>query len=346
MPTTPPAPTSCPRPRSTSSSRRRTSRRCASSSPPSRSRRPTKPPTPEPPSPRLTPEPAPTRSPRPDDDAAPGRRHLRPHPGRPGRRGGQGAAGAGRDVAGRDWRRPTARRPTAPPPTVTEEDPADAPARRSATTELEPLQAQLAKRLKRAMQDEQNDVLDRLRVHKGRPGLGDVLPDAGAQGGRYRDLALPLLEQAAQRRRGGRGRRRGRRRPRRPRRRAGRRRHRPAAQPPGRHLRGRGARGRRRRRPHRAGRCRVPRVEDAAHRAAGRPTTSSPPTPWAASRPRPAGTPLRWVVHDVDGPCPDCDDNALAGPTPRGEAFPTGQLHPPAHAGCRCLLVTSPAVTT
>ena len=49
---------------------------------------------------------------------------------------------------------------------------------------------------------------------------------------------------------------------------------------------------------------------------------------------------LRWVVDD-DGPCPDCDDNALAGALPRGEAFPTGQRHPPAHVGCRCLLVTA-----
>ena len=49
------------------------------------------------------------------------------------------------------------------------------------------------------------------------------------------------------------------------------------------------------------------------------------------------GTPLRWVFADA-GPCPDCDDNALAGPTPKGEAYPTGQLHPPAHTGCACLL--------
>jgi len=45
------------------------------------------------------------------------------------------------------------------------------------------------------------------------------------------------------------------------------------------------------------------------------------------------------VAEDVDGPCPDCDDNTLAGELPKGEEFPTGQLHPPAHAGCRCLLV-------
>jgi class 3 adenylate cyclase len=53
----------------------------------------------------------------------------------------------------------------------------------------------------------------------------------------------------------------------------------------------------------------------------------------------PQGTAWRWVVDDQDGACPDCDDNALAGPTPRGEVFPTGQPHPPAHPGCRCLLV-------
>lgn len=52
-------------------------------------------------------------------------------------------------------------------------------------------------------------------------------------------------------------------------------------------------------------------------------------------------TSLRWIVDDA-APCPDCDDNALAGAVVKGEAYPTGQLHPPAHPGCRCLLV--PAV--
>ncbi|MGE0796438.1 MAG: hypothetical protein AB7O29_13985, partial [Acidimicrobiia bacterium] len=47
---------------------------------------------------------------------------------------------------------------------------------------------------------------------------------------------------------------------------------------------------------------------------------------------------LRWVVDPAEGGCPDCDDNALAGPTPKGSPYPTGQLHPPAHVGCRCLL--------
>ena len=47
----------------------------------------------------------------------------------------------------------------------------------------------------------------------------------------------------------------------------------------------------------------------------------------------------RWLVDDGGSPCPDCDDNALAGPVPSGEEFPTGDLHPPSHPGCRCLQV-------
>ena len=52
----------------------------------------------------------------------------------------------------------------------------------------------------------------------------------------------------------------------------------------------------------------------------------------------PKGTSLRWIVDDGGTECPDCDDNALAGPQRPGEAFPTGHPGPPAHAGCRCLL--------
>ncbi|HUO49706.1 MAG TPA: hypothetical protein VMU09_12825, partial [Acidimicrobiales bacterium] len=51
-----------------------------------------------------------------------------------------------------------------------------------------------------------------------------------------------------------------------------------------------------------------------------------------------AGSSWRWVVDDGGDECPDCDDNALAGPTPPGEEYPTGHVHPPAHAGCRCLI--------
>jgi hypothetical protein len=52
-----------------------------------------------------------------------------------------------------------------------------------------------------------------------------------------------------------------------------------------------------------------------------------------------SGTPMRWIVDDQGQRCPDCDDNALAGPIGKGQEYPTGQQHPPAHAGCRCLLL-------
>jgi hypothetical protein len=50
----------------------------------------------------------------------------------------------------------------------------------------------------------------------------------------------------------------------------------------------------------------------------------------------PDGAVFRWVPL-VEGRCADCDDNGLE-PTTKGSTFPTGQLYPPAHPGCRCLL--------
>ncbi len=47
----------------------------------------------------------------------------------------------------------------------------------------------------------------------------------------------------------------------------------------------------------------------------------------------------RWVAGGVTSPCPDCADNALAGTVQAGSTFPTGQAYPPAHAGCRCLIL-------
>jgi DivIVA domain-containing protein len=50
---------------------------------------------------------------------------------------------------------------------------------------------------------------------------------------------------------------------------------------------------------------------------------------------------LEWVAvaGGGDAPCPDCEDNGLNGVLSPGEEFPTGHLHPPAHPGCRCVLV-------
>lgn len=50
------------------------------------------------------------------------------------------------------------------------------------------------------------------------------------------------------------------------------------------------------------------------------------------------GTPVCWMV-DPNGPsCADAEDNSLAGSTELGSEFPTGHVHPTAHAGCRCLV--------
>jgi hypothetical protein len=51
------------------------------------------------------------------------------------------------------------------------------------------------------------------------------------------------------------------------------------------------------------------------------------------------GTAVDWVSdrsHDV---CADCDDNTLGGAVSAGEPFPTGHRFPPAHLGCRCILL-------
>lgn len=49
------------------------------------------------------------------------------------------------------------------------------------------------------------------------------------------------------------------------------------------------------------------------------------------------GTSVCWRI-DPAQPCPDGEDNALGGPTPAGEPFPTGHLSAPAYVGCRCTL--------
>ncbi len=52
---------------------------------------------------------------------------------------------------------------------------------------------------------------------------------------------------------------------------------------------------------------------------------------------------VEWVAVGASGDaaCPDCEDNGLGGALQPGESFPTGHRHPPAHPGCRCLLAVS-----
>jgi len=53
----------------------------------------------------------------------------------------------------------------------------------------------------------------------------------------------------------------------------------------------------------------------------------------------PPGTSVTWAVDPAGPASPDCEDNSLTGPVIVGDGFPTGHSCPPAHPGCRCLLV-------
>ncbi|MBV8979918.1 MAG: DivIVA domain-containing protein [Acidimicrobiia bacterium] len=202
---------------------------------------------------------------------------------------------------------------------------------------LEPVASDLVRRLKRVLQDEQNEILDRLRQTRGRGGPDEALPPAPDQAARYRDAAVGPLTEAAQVGASFTG--------------AG-----PVgdvwaqawAQAMADELVG-GLRDRVSRSFAAVGE--TPEGNDAAD------ALGAAYRQWKTDRidqvarhhlavafnggvlaASPDGAMLRWVFGD-GGPCPDCDDNALAGPTAKGEAYPTGQHHPPAHAGCGCLLV-------
>ena len=51
------------------------------------------------------------------------------------------------------------------------------------------------------------------------------------------------------------------------------------------------------------------------------------------------GTPVEWLREPGHLGCADCEDNTLAGAVPAGDPFPTGHIAPPAHPGCRCLVL-------
>ena len=51
------------------------------------------------------------------------------------------------------------------------------------------------------------------------------------------------------------------------------------------------------------------------------------------------GTLWTWVPDNGGLPCSDAEDNSLAGAVACGAEFPTGDAIPPAHSGCRCILV-------
>lgn len=51
------------------------------------------------------------------------------------------------------------------------------------------------------------------------------------------------------------------------------------------------------------------------------------------------GTPVRWAVDPGVAPCRDAVTNAGAGAVRAGDPFPCGEVAPPSHPECRCLLV-------
>ena len=203
--------------------------------------------------------------------------------------------------------------------------------------QIEPLERVLLRSLKRALADEQNEVLDTLRRHRGPTTLTDLLPGRDDHVARYVAVATADLEAGAiQGARGAGG----------------------GEAPPVDDL--ATALGREVADDLRA---RLQRAVDAAdgEEAPLRDAISSAYREWKTSWAEPLvrhhlatahargrfaalpAVPLRWVVDDDEGACPDCDDNTLAGPTPKGQPFPTGQEHPPAHVGCRCMVVPEPA---
>lgn len=53
------------------------------------------------------------------------------------------------------------------------------------------------------------------------------------------------------------------------------------------------------------------------------------------------GIPVVWMVDPRHPTNPDCYDNSLSPAVPHGESFPTGDVTAPAHPGCRCMLQIS-----
>jgi DivIVA domain-containing protein len=204
---------------------------------------------------------------------------------------------------------------------------------------LAPIVTGLARRLKRALQDNQNDLLDRLRV-KGTTWSADLLPDETEQVDSVSTAALPLLEEAADAGAsflGADG-------------------PRPAgdalvgiahelAESVVRTLRKRLSAGE---------------GLESAEETVVTEHVGSAFREWKGERVErlagdhvvaafslgslavagSSGTGLEWVAVALpdEGPCPDCEDNGLNGAQAAGEQFPTGHAHPPAHPGCRCLL--------
>jgi hypothetical protein len=213
-------------------------------------------------------------------------------------------------------------------------DAADLPAFVERDTELAPVERDLARRLKRALADEQNDVLDRLRRAKP-SGVEDLYPELEAHVAHWVGVAGEPLDEAC------------------------------AA---GARWVGGGsvkaaelvddlARGLvlpLRERVDRAFVAADGNLDDVADRVKALyrewknqwlpdavPHAVATAYAKGVFEAMPSGAKVHWVVDPQRGPCPDCDDNVLAGTLVKGEEFPTGNRCAPAHPGCRCLVLAA-----
>jgi DivIVA domain-containing protein len=249
-----------------------------------------------------------------------------------------------------DTAAPTATEPATEPGPVAPEDEGDEPpeeqhplvAARDGL--IDPIVTALSRRLKRTLQDSQNELLDRLRSNGSR-WSADLLPPEVEHVDSYATAAMPALEQAAEAGAAFAG--------------TGR-----TAGPGGDVLAGIAHQladsvvGPLRRRlgqdegltdaeesvvaEHVSSAFREwkgPRIE----RLAGDHVVAAFSAGSLAAADGKKKTTIEWIAVSSGGnpPCPDCEDNGLNGSQKPGEEFPTSHRYPPAHPGCRCLVAIS-----
>lgn len=197
---------------------------------------------------------------------------------------------------------------------------------------LEPVDKELGRRLKRALADEQNEVLDLLRRAKP-TGVDDLLPTADAHAGRWAEVVAAALADAATAGAAWSGGKAG------------------ASTDLADDL-ARSLTAPLRDRIDRSFAASDGNLDDVADRVRalyrewkGQRLIETSRHYVAAAYARGVydslakGAEVRWVVDPQGGPCPDCDDNVLGGALAKGTEFPTGHTCAPAHPGCRCLVL-------
>ena len=201
---------------------------------------------------------------------------------------------------------------------------------------LAPLRLALVRQIKLAVGDEQNEVLDKVRRNKGKPSAASVLPSADSQARAWAAVVLAKVGEAYRSARDGDG-------------------DEAAAIPSdlaselartmveplhdrlvaaidGQHEPGETT--------HQVAERIGARYREWKNRSAEAAVDDALVGAYARGRydSADAGAVLTWCMPP-GGCCPDCADNALE-PTRKGETFPTGQQYPPAHPGCRCMIVS------